>query len=338
MGIKTSIQAAAGVLLRYGPKTFIRQTVNKLKSHNFEKADLFLNQEQTVPVPLFSDKEKPVKGLVSVVIPCYNHEAYVGHALTSIYNQSYRDIELIVVDDASSDRSAAVIEGLFDRWKPEKRFLRQLFIRHKQNKGAHDSIDEAVNKSAGEYIAVLNSDDYYDPSRFMLMTDALEKDGAGIGFSKVAVVDKDGNIKSNSPFSAIQHHIDSSHMFLSLCADNLAISSGNLFFKRSLIEKIGLFRDFKYIHDWDFLMRAALETPVSYCPNTTYYYRMHETNSYLALKGNTVLCDSEMTEMRARVLQTIFEQPDHAQYSKEDYPKIIDLLYRRLMNSAGLKL
>jgi|GEM_PF-1371180 len=336
MGIKSTVRASASILKRYGLNVFLRRTISKLKKHNFEKADLFLNREQGMPVPSFSAKAPMVPGLVSVVVPCYNHEDFVEQALVSIYHQTCKKIELIVVDDCSSDASPRIIETLFKAWGKEGRFERLKFIKHQANQGAHSSIDEAINQTQGEYIAVLNSDDFYDTNRFDLMISCLKHSGSDIGFSKVYVVDEKGQRKLNSEFTELQKGIDTDSMFYRLCQDNLAVSSGNLFFKRSLIEKIGLFRDFKYIHDWDFLMRAALTSKVCFCGETAYYYRMHSTNSYLSLIGDTKLCDAEMVEMRSRVFAAVYTKPDSAFYSQADYPRIVDLLYRRLMNDEGL--
>ncbi len=336
MGIISTGRAAKSILKRYGLRVFMQRTLSKLKKHNFEKADLFLNRKQGMPVPSFGADAPMVKGLVSVVVPCYNHEDYVEEALASIYRQTCEAIELIVVDDCSRDDSPNIIQALFDAWEQEGRFYRLLFIRHKKNKGAHSSIDEAINQTQGEYIAVLNSDDFYDPNRFDLMKSCLAVNQADIGFSRVEVVDEKSSRKADSHFVELQMGIDRDTMFYRLCQDNLAISSGNLFFKRSLIEKIGLFRDFQYIHDWDFLMRAALTTNVCFCSETAYFYRMHSTNSYLTLIGDTKLCDAEMIEMRSRVFQAVYGQEKSAFYSQDEYGRIIDLLYRRLMNDEGI--
>ncbi len=338
MGIKSTCRAAKSIIQRYGFRVFLKRTRSKLKKHNFEKADLFLNRKQGMPVPSFSGTAPMVAGLVSVVVPCYNHEDYVEEALASIYRQTYDKIELIVVDDCSRDASPEIIKTLFGVWEKEGRFYNLRFIAHEKNMGAHSSIDEAINQTQGEYIAVLNSDDFYNPNRFSLMINCLDIHDAGIGFSKVVVVDEKGNRKADSPFSELQKGIDTETMFYRLCQDNLAISSGNLFFRRTLIEAIGLFRDFQYIHDWDFLMRAALTTRVCYCNQTAYFYRMHSTNSYLALIGDTALCDAEMVEMRSRVFQAVYTQAETPYYAKDEHKRIIDLLYRRLMNDEGLKL
>jgi glycosyltransferase involved in cell wall biosynthesis len=335
MGFLSSFKAAKNVLTRYGLKVFVRQTLLKLKKHNFEKADLFLERKQVMPVPSFLEINKEVKELVTVVIPCYNHESFIADALYSIHEQTYKKIEIIIVDDCSSDNSVKIIKKLLKAWGKEDRFCNLTFIEHKENKGAHYSINEAVNQGAGEYFAVLNSDDMYENNRFSVLINLMKNEDIGLAFSKVKEIDEDGKIKHKTPFSVLQRNIDNNHIFLGLCSDNLAISSGNLFFKRKVINKIGLFRDFKYIHDWDFLMRSALITKIGYSDETTYYYRMHSANSYLELSSMTKLCDDEMVEMRSRVFKRVYKRYESDFYSKDDYPKIVDLLYRRIINNSS---
>lgn len=334
MSLASSFKASINVLKRYGLNVFIKQTILKLKKHNFEKADLFLKRKQVMPVPSFLGTNKKVKDLVTAIIPCYNHEAFIADALLSIHEQTYKNIEIIIVDDCSKDNSVSIIKKLIKKWSEEARFHRIKLIEHDENKGAHYSINEAINLGAGEYLAVLNSDDLYEKNRFMKLIEFMGLKNFGLVLSKVCEIDEIGKIKHKTPFSALQKNIDSEHMFLGLCSDNLAISSGNLFFKREIIEKIGLFRDFQYIHDWDFLMRSSLITKVGYCEDTTYYYRMHSTNSYLALSSKTKLCDDEMVEMRSRVFKAIYKKENSNLYSKKDYLKITDLIYRRLVNNT----
>ena len=333
MGLKSTIKAGISIFKRYGIKPFFRQMILKFSSHNFEKVDTFLNRDNTVVFEKFSPKNEKIDGLVSVVIPCYNHEAFVADALYSIYNQSYKKIEMIVIDDCSVDGCVKIIDKLFDRWKVQERFYKLTFIKNDVNKGAHYSINTGINMCAGSYIAVLNSDDLYDSNRFEMLINVMEDKDAGLAFSKVMEIDENGMVKKKAHFSGLQDKIEKEHMFLGLCGDNLAISSGNLFFKRDVLENIGLFRDFKYVHDWDFLLRSALISHTVFCGSTCYYYRMHSTNSYLALNSMTKLCDEEMLEVSSNIFKKVYNEKESMVYSEQDYEKIIDLLYRRMVNN-----
>ncbi len=95
--------------------------------------------------------------LVTVIIPSYNHEKYVTKAIKSVFSQTYKNIELIVIDDGSKDHSAKKILELKKRY-PFK------FIARK-NKGLASTLNEAINLAKGVYITVLASDDYYLPQR-----------------------------------------------------------------------------------------------------------------------------------------------------------------------------
>ncbi len=330
----STLKAGLDVLKKYGLKTFLNQLARKYSKHNFERADEFLNRAQQVLTEKFVGKNEKVSGLVSVIIPCYNHEDFVADALYSIYNQTYEKIEIILIDDFSTDKSAQIVEKLFGMWEDEKRFYNLKFIKNEANKGAHYSINRGLNEGAGEYFAVLNSDDLYDVNRFETLIKLMQVSDAGLSFSKVEEIDENGMIKKKTPFSSLQNNIDNNHMLLGLCGDNLAISSGNLFFKREVMQEIGLFRDFKYIHDWDFLLRGAGVCKVVFSDKTSYYYRMHSTNSYLALNSMTDLCDAEMLEVRSRVFKRVYANKNSNFYDEQDYDKIVDLLYRRMVNNA----
>jgi alpha-1,3-rhamnosyltransferase len=95
--------------------------------------------------------------LVTVVIPSYNHQAYVAQSIQSVFSQTYKEIELIVIDDGSSDASEKVIQKLMrgDKFK---------FIVRK-NKGLPTTLNEGIRLAKGQYICFLASDDYFMPKR-----------------------------------------------------------------------------------------------------------------------------------------------------------------------------
>jgi alpha-1,3-rhamnosyltransferase len=95
--------------------------------------------------------------LVTVVIPSYNHQAYVAQSIQSVLNQTYKEIELIVIDDGSSDASKKVIQKLIYDYKFK-------FIARK-NKGLSATLNEGIKLAKGQYICFLASDDYFMPKR-----------------------------------------------------------------------------------------------------------------------------------------------------------------------------
>ncbi|MHA3893205.1 glycosyltransferase [Acinetobacter sp. GXMZU3951] len=106
-----------------------------------------------------------INTLVSVVIPCYNHENFVQDSIQSVIDQTYENIELIVIDDGSKDGSVEKIQEMLPACK--ERFIRFEF-RHRPNKGLSATLNEAIEWCQGEYISSIASDD-------ILLTDKLEK-------------------------------------------------------------------------------------------------------------------------------------------------------------------
>jgi alpha-1,3-rhamnosyltransferase len=95
--------------------------------------------------------------LVTVVIPSYNHQAYVAQSVKSVFSQTYKEIELIVIDDGSSDASEKVIQKLM-RGNKFKFIVRK-------NKGLAATLNEGIRLAKGQYICFLASDDYFMPKR-----------------------------------------------------------------------------------------------------------------------------------------------------------------------------
>src|SRR5210317_1346190 len=97
---------------------------------------------------------------LAVVIPCYNHEQYIGDAVDSCLGQSRPPDRIVVIDDGSSDRSPEILQGYADRGLIE--FTAQ------PNAGAHATIGRCIAKAAEDcdLISILNSDDHYAAGRF----------------------------------------------------------------------------------------------------------------------------------------------------------------------------
>jgi len=216
---------------------------------------------------------------VAVVIPSYNHAAYVVEAIESVLAQTARDIELVVIDDGSTDGSPALIERALARAPFDARFV------SRANRGAPDTLNEAIALTSAEYVTVLNSDDCFDPARIARMTAAI----AGRtewGFSAVDFIDADGGL-----VDLLQH----ARAYTIACAQgaiplaatpgfallssNVAVTSGNLFFTRRLFDAIGGFRRFRYNHDWDFALRALAVAEPIFVPEPIYRYRLHGANT-----------------------------------------------------------
>lgn len=252
---------------------------------------------------MFADASCP---LVSVVVPCYRHECFVAAALASVHAQTYPNIELVVIDDASPDGTFASAGEWASIADAEARFSGFHLSRNATNLGAHGSINRGCAESSGEYIAILNSDDLFHPRRLEEMMLALTRQEACMGFTRVVPIDTEGRplspvklpITLAEAFSAADRALaNAPTLTAALSSQNIAISTGNLLFRRDLLESLGLFANLAYVHDWDFVRRASLHGPIAYLPRDLYFYRVHATNSFAQLSQVAAL-ETEIVHAR----------------------------------------
>lgn len=109
--------------------------------------------------------------LLSIIIPCYNHEHYVQDCIQSIINQDYKNIELIIIDDGSQDNSVEKIKAMSVLCK--NRFVRFEF-RHRPNKGLCATLNEGLAWCQGKYVSMIASDDIMLPHKSSVQINYLE--------------------------------------------------------------------------------------------------------------------------------------------------------------------
>ncbi len=226
--------------------------------------------------------------LVSVIVPAYCHEDYIVDCLTSIHDQSHAEIELVVVDDLSTDGTAARVEALLATGFAG-RFRAAQLLRNTENLGAHATINRGIAASRGSHVAVINSDDLYHPDRIAALVAALADSGSELGFSLVEVMADPAEVASIEPFfrlfalrQLLALERDPSIGF-ALMRSNQAISTGNLLFTRRLYDRVGPFLPLKYCHDWDFVLQSLYWTEPAVVGQEHYRYRLHASNSFSSL-------------------------------------------------------
>lgn len=251
--------------------------------------------------------------LVSVVVPAFNHEEYVVECLQSIYDQTYKRIELIFVDDVSTDATLALARELFET-PFQDRFERILVQTKQENSGAHDSINIGIEAAQGDYIAIINSDDLFHPARLDWLVGEIESQDGSIAFSICQPLrERNEETDASLPIDLLylpmtQVHICAQAFSIgyALLRQNVAVTTGNFVFRRDLVDRIGPFTPLKYCHDWDFILQATTVTEPIFVPEPLYLYRIHPRNSFHAYKG---LARRETELVRERFFKTITNRP-----------------------------
>jgi glycosyltransferase involved in cell wall biosynthesis len=219
--------------------------------------------------------------LVSIVMPAYGHEHFVGPAIESILAQTLDDWELIVIDDCSPD----------DTWEKIRQFQdpRIITSRHQENRGAHATINEGLARARGSYVAILNSDDVYYTERLERMVGYLSSSEIDLVGSAVRLIDAAGVLIEDQEHDWIRWY----SRRLSLLRDNIGIRDalwgGNLFvttsnfvFRRALASRVGGFADLRYAHDYAFLLAVITQSSASVAflrEEPLLYYRWHAGNT-----------------------------------------------------------
>ena len=120
--------------------------------------------------------------LVSIITPCFNSEKFLDECITSVINQTYKNWEMLIVDDNSSDNSSNIINSYFkkdDRIKP-------IFL--KDNLGSAMARNTAISRATGKYLAFLDSDDFWLPEKLNVQINFMKKNNYSFVFSSYSVI------------------------------------------------------------------------------------------------------------------------------------------------------
>ncbi|MES9849323.1 MAG: glycosyltransferase family 2 protein, partial [Candidatus Thiodiazotropha sp.] len=182
---------------------------------------------------------------ISVIIPSYNHAHYIAQAIESVLRQSFSDWELIIIDDCSNDDSWSVINSYTDK--------RIHSSRHKQNQGAHNTINEGLALAKGEFLTILNSDDIYSRDRLLQLHTKATQEGIAFLATSVQPITADGTPMAapdshwNQWYTGLlDNYRENSQLLTGLCKGNLLITTSNFFFSREIYDKHGGFADYRY--------------------------------------------------------------------------------------------
>lgn len=241
-------------------------------------ADLSDTRHKTIRGSTRPKTQKPApsdNSKVTVIMPCYNHAKYVGAAIESVLNQTYRNIEVLLIDNVSTDGTKEIIA---DFAKKDKR-VRPIF--HKKNIGYEGSINEGFNKATGAYIALTSSDDIWYPEKLKTQMDALDSNpSCDIVHAGARLIDGEGKPrgKNIAEFYRVGQAELSGDVFYAMTRRNICCTS-TVLFKKKCLKTCGQFDlALKYAHDWWFYIQLAKKHKFLYVNKVLADYRIHSTN------------------------------------------------------------
>lgn len=249
---------------------------------------------------------------VSIILPVYNVEKYIEKCLESLVNQTYENIEIIVINDGSPDKSQKIIDKYAKKYKKIKPLI-------KENGGVSSARNYGLEKATGDYIMFVDGDDYVSQDIVSKLVDVTIKEKCDITSSDIIKFYKDGTTtyyKTNQEYSNdnIKNYIigDSGP-----CAK---------LFKKELFNNIK-FRKLAY-EDLDIIPVLAINVKkIGYLKEGLYYYRQIEGSATRLSKYNTSMLDI------FAVLDNVYDK------LKNKYPEEVEYIYiSHLLRTTTLRM
>ncbi len=202
---------------------------------------------------------------VSVIVPVYNCEEYIGATLDSIINQDFKNFEVIVIDDGSTDKSLEIINE-----KLSKSLISHQII-HQENSGVSSARNAGISKATGEYLVFIDGDDYVTGNHLSELYNGKSD------FSLVQFIKKDGD-RLSTPYHFSKEFMSCEEFIKKELNMEMPFNFWQLMYKTSIIKDNGIqFNpDLIYGEDIDFALRALLYgEEVTISNEATYYYLQH---------------------------------------------------------------
>lgn len=230
---------------------------------------------------------------ISVIIPTYNRAAYLKEAIESVLRQTFQDIEIIVVDDNSTDSTKDMIASYRDR-------VKYVFQENKERGAARNN---GIVHSEGEYVALLDSDDMWLPNHLEVCLNALRGiPEAGLSFSGSYVVNEKGSIISKMKLSRFNGYV------LKDIVSNYSsggCNASSCLIRRNVFDKTGYFREEKNLsgsEDWEMWARISVLA------------KFISTNTYTAMVrfhgGKSSINADRMAKSMTMALDIVCENPE----------------------------
>ncbi|HSP43933.1 MAG TPA: glycosyltransferase family 2 protein [Luteolibacter sp.] len=223
------------------------------------------------------------KPVVSVVVPAFNARLWIAATLESALSQTLKEIEVIVVDDGSTDDTAGVVES-FSRIDPRVRLIRT------QNAGVGAARNTAIKASFGEFIAPLDADDLWDPPKLEKQVNRMREwgDKAGLVYCWSRLIDEDGKwIMGGSSFE-VEGGARKAIIFR-----NFVGNASVPLFRKEALDEVGLYlsRDeqggVQGCEDWDLVIRLAEKWEIALVPEFLVGYRQTRGCMSAGIEGMT---------------------------------------------------
>ena len=201
---------------------------------------------------------------VDIIVPTYNSKKFILSTIKSVFDQTYKNWRLIVIDDASTDGTTEVLENLYKKLKKKKNFL---FYRNRINKGQAFSRNLGLKISKSKFIAFLDSDDFWSKNKLKKQIQFMTKNNYDFTYTDYKII-KDKKIKkitvpNNYNYEKFIH--------------NSSINTCGIILKKKIINNI-YFKNLRFSEDYFFKCQILKKVHAYKCPNVYAYYLIRKNS------------------------------------------------------------
>lgn len=272
---------------------------------------------------------------VSIVVPNYNHARFLPRRLDSIFAQTYRDFDLLILDDKSTDDSLAVITSYLDR--PNVR----VDVNARNSGSPYLQWKKALGQIEGEYVWIAESDDYADPRFLDVLASALDRyPTAGIAMCQSYDIDGEDRVLRGhfDQWSTMSQRVYGSNPFVDrelflngreyaarfMTPFNTMPNASGMLFRREALEAAGgPVTDMKICGDWFTYCKILMKFDAIVAPDTLNYFRTHVANVRLRTKARDFI--REARRVRAYLQRELGVAPTRAaaRVAREQYAQML---------------
>ncbi|MBB5754947.1 glycosyltransferase [Prosthecomicrobium pneumaticum] len=213
---------------------------------------------------------------VSVIVPSYNHAAFVAEAIEGVLRQTAPVREVVVVDDGSTDGSLERLRALRDE--------RIRLVVHECNRGGAEALNTGIRETAGDLIAICNSDDVWEPDKIERQLRALDRDGeAAAVFSDVTWIDGDG--APGDPGRAFRSVFDQpdrsrAGWLRRFVEEGNCLCHPSVLIRRGAYQRVGLYDNrYRQLPDYELWLRLVQHFEIAVMPDRLVRFRLHDNTS-----------------------------------------------------------
>lgn len=205
--------------------------------------------------------------LVSVIIPVYNGEKTIRQTIESVLNQTFRDLELIVINDGSQDSTLKIVSTIQDS---------RLQVFSYPNSGVSVSRNRGIAQAKGEFVSFIDADDLWTPDKLEAQVKVLQENPqAGVAYSWTDWVDESGQLVGRG-----SHLTEQGQVFAKLLLNDFIGSGSNVLICRKALDEVGDFdQSIAHAEDWDMWLRLAAKYEFLAVPYPQVLYRISPSSA-----------------------------------------------------------